>query len=164
MELGRLDDETTANVGVIAGGVGLERRRRALPDRGRGALARRDEGRRGDRRRCVDACTWAASEHGCDVDVDVTEIFRGYRQRSGSPAVRLAREALERCGIEPREVATGRRQRRERADRTRLRLRCCSPTAPTANHTPQESVGAARLVEMLAVCEAIAELAATAEA
>ena len=32
-----------------------------------------------------------------------------------------------------------------------------------ANHTPQESVGAARLVEMLAVCEAIAELAATAE-
>ena len=48
MELGRLDDETTANVGVIAGGVGLERGRRQLPGRGGGALARRGEGRRGD--------------------------------------------------------------------------------------------------------------------
>ena len=28
-----------------------------------------------------------------------------------------------------------------------------------ANHTPAESVGAARIAEMLAVCEAIAELA-----
>ena len=32
-----------------------------------------------------------------------------------------------------------------------------------ANHTPQESVAAARIGEMLAVCEAIAELAGDAE-
>ena len=106
----------------------------------------------------VDACTWAASEHGCDVDVDVTEVFRGYRQPSSSPAVALARAALERCGIEPREVATG-----GGSDANALVARgfeCVLLANGTeANHTPAESVAAARIVEMLAVCEAIAELA-----
>ena len=56
----------------------------------------------------VDACTWAASEHDCDVDVEVTEMFRGYRlaaERRAGGGRRAA--ALERCGFEPREVATG---------------------------------------------------------
>ena len=106
----------------------------------------------------LDACTWAASERGCDVDLDLTEIFRGYRQRSGAPAMRLARAALERCGIEPRDVATG-----GGSDANALLARgydCVLLANGTeANHTAQESVGAARLTEMLAVCEAIAELA-----
>ena len=34
-------------------------------------------------------------------------MFRGYRLPSASRAVDLARGALERCGYEPREVATG---------------------------------------------------------
>ena len=40
MRLGRLDPETTANVGTIAGGHRDQRRPRALPDRGRGAERR----------------------------------------------------------------------------------------------------------------------------
>jgi tripeptide aminopeptidase len=155
MSLGRLDPETTANVGVIEGGSAsnvvagscrLEAEARSLDD---GKVADATAG-------IVDACTWAATGHRCDVDVDVTEIFRGYRQPSSSPAVAVARAALERRGIEPREVATG-----GGSDANALVARgyeCVLLANGTAdNHTPSESVAAARLTEMLAVCEAIAE-------
>jgi tripeptide aminopeptidase len=159
MTLGRLDDETTANVGVIRGGVAsnvvagscrIEAEARSL-----------DEAKVADATAgIVDACTWGATEHGCDVDVDVTEIFRGYRQASSSAPVALARAALERCGIEPREVATG-----GGSDANALVARgyeCVLLANGTAdNHTPAESVAAARLTEMVAVCAAIAELAGT---
>jgi tripeptide aminopeptidase len=157
MRLGRLDDETTANVGVIGGGVAsnvvagscrIEAEARSL-----------DEAKVVEATTAmVDACTWAASEHRCDVDVDVTEVFRGYRQPSSSAGVALARAALERCGIEPREVATG-----GGSDANALVARgyeCVLLANGTAdNHTPSESVASGRLTEMLAVCEAIAELA-----
>jgi tripeptide aminopeptidase len=161
MRLGRLDPETTANVGRIDGGVAsnvvaghcrIEAEARSLDDDGVATATAA----------MLDACTWAASEHGCDVDLDVTEIFRGYRLRSSEPALKLAREALERHGLEPREVATG-----GGSDANALLERgydCVLLANGTeANHTPQESVAAARLGEMLAVCESIADLAGTRE-
>jgi tripeptide aminopeptidase len=157
MELGRLDPETTANVGLIAGGVAsnvvagacrIECEARSL-DEAKVAAATAA---------LIDACTWGATEHGCDVDVDVDEVFRGYRQSSSSGAIRLARAALERRGIEPREVATG-----GGSDANALIARgfdaVLLANGTTANHTPAESVGASQLTEMLGVCEAIAELA-----
>jgi tripeptide aminopeptidase len=156
MRLGRLDAETTANVGVIRGGVAsnvvagscrVEAEARSLDDHKVAAATAS----------MLDACTWAATETACDVDVDLSEVFRGYRQASGSPAVALARAALERCGIEPREVATG-----GGSDANALVARgfeCVLLANGTeANHTPAESVAAARITEMLTVCEAIAEL------
>ena len=157
MRLGRLDEETTANVGVIRGGVAsnvvaghcrVEAEARSL-----------DDAKVADATAAiVDACTFAASERGVDVDVDVTEIFRGYRQASSSAGVALARAALERRGIEPREVATG-----GGSDANALVARgyeCVLLANGTLdNHTPAESVAAGRLTEMLAVCEAIAQLA-----
>jgi tripeptide aminopeptidase len=161
MSLGRLDPETTANVGVISGGTAsnvvaghctIEAEARSLDD-GRVAEVMAA---------LVDACAWAASERSCDVDLDVSEVFRGYRRSSGSPAVRLAREALERCGHQPREVASG-----AGSDANALLARgfeCVLLANGTeANHTPQESVAARRLPEMLAVCEAIVDLAGTGE-
>ena len=107
----------------------------------------------------LDACTWAASEHGCDVDLEVTEEFRGYRHAPAAAPLRLARAGLERCGLRPRDVATG-----GGSDANALVARgfeCVLLANGTeANHTPAESVAAARLGEMLAVCEAIADLAA----
>jgi tripeptide aminopeptidase len=157
MELGRLDAETTANVGVIAGGVAsnvvagscrIDAEARSL-DEARVTMATAA---------MVDACAWGAGEHRCDVDVDVTEVFRGYRQPSSSAGVALARSALERCGIEPREVATG-----GGSDANALVARgyeCVLLANGTAdNHTPSESVAADRLSQMLAVCEAITGLA-----
>jgi len=102
----------------------------------------------------VDACTRAATEHGCDVDVEVREMFRGYRLASSSPAVKVARAALERCGHEVTETATG-----GGSDANALVPRgfeCVLLANGTeANHTPEESVAASRIVEMLAVCEVI---------
>ena len=78
MELGRLDEETTANVGMIAGGTsgnvvaghcGIVAEARSL-DAGRAAEVAG---------LLSDACAWGASEHGCDADVRIEELFRGYR-------------------------------------------------------------------------------------
>jgi di/tripeptidase len=72
--------------------------------------------------------------------------------------VKLAREALERRGIEPREVPTG-----GGSDANALIARgydaVLLANGTLDNHTPQESVAAERIVEMLGVCEQIAELA-----
>jgi tripeptide aminopeptidase len=158
MALGRLDEGTTANVGLIEGGTAsnvvpghcrLEGEARSL-DEGRAAAAVGA---------MVDACTWAASEHGCDLDVDVHEVFRGYRLRSTSEPVEIARAALGRCGHRPEEVATG-----GGSDANALHaagLPCVLLANGTeANHTAQESVAADRIVEMLAVCRALVEEAA----
>ena len=107
----------------------------------------------------IDACTWAAGEHGCDLDVDVYEMFRGYRQAAElARSVAVARRALERRGHEPREVATG-----GGSDANALIAAgfeaCCSRTGPRPTTRREESVAAARIVEMLEVCEAIVDAA-----
>jgi tripeptide aminopeptidase len=157
MRLGRLDEETTANVGVIAGGTAsnvvagecrVEAEARSL-DEAKAAAATAA---------LVDACTWAASESGCDLDVDVAEMFRGYRIASSARPVRIAREALGRAGIEPRETATG-----GGSDANALLVQgfeaVLLANGTEANHTPRETVAAARIEEMLRVCEAIADIA-----
>lgn len=162
MSLGRLDEETTANVGMITGGTAsnvvaghcrLEGEARSLDAEKAGSVTAR----------MVDACTWAASEGGVDVDVDVVEMFRGYRLAAGSSAVRLAEEALSACGHEPRRVATG-----GGSDANALIARgfeaVLLANGTERNHTPAEAVAADRIVAMLAVCEAIAARAAAGEA
>src|SRR6476646_1652874 len=100
MKLGRLDEETTANVGVIEGGTASN----VVP----GHCLILGEARSVDGERAaatvgemVDACTWAAGENGCDVDVQVIEMFRGYRLDTNSEPVAIASEALRRTGHEP---------------------------------------------------------------
>jgi tripeptide aminopeptidase len=157
MRLGRLDEGTTANVGVIAGGSAanvvagrcrIEAEARSL-DEARAAEVTQS---------MVDALTWAASEGGCDLEVEVREMFRGYRLRSSAEPVELAKEALRRSGHEPVETATG-----GGSDANAL---CAAgfdavllANGTEANHTPEESVAAARIEQMLAVCEGIAAAA-----
>jgi tripeptide aminopeptidase len=155
MSLGRLDEETTANIGVIGGGTASN----VVPGHCRVAGEARsiDDDKASEAiGNMLDACTWAASEHGCDVDVDVFEMFRGYRLAPSTPPVALARSALERCGHEPREVATG-----GGSDANALVARgydCVLLANGTiANHTSEESIAAERLTEMLAVCAVIVE-------
>jgi tripeptide aminopeptidase len=156
MELGRLDDETTANVGEIHGGTASN----VVPDR----CVVRGEARSIDGERAaavlgsmVDACTWAAGEGGCDVDVEVTEKFRGYRLDPDSRPVEVASQALRRCGREPSLVTTG-----GGSDANALIARgyeaVLLANGTVANHTPEESVSVRALEEMLAVCEAAVEL------
>ena len=153
MELGRLDEETTANVGLIAGGTsgnvvpghcGIHAEARSL-DAGRaaevaGAIA--------------DACAWGASEHGCDVDVRIEELFRGYKLPSASAALGFAEAGLRGAGLEPRRVAIG-----GGSDANALRLDgfdCVLLANGTdAVHTAEEMVPARNLEKMLEVCEGI---------
>jgi tripeptide aminopeptidase len=155
MKLGRLDEETTANVGVIEGGTASNVVAGHCDVLGE---ARSIDGERAAAvvGEMVDACTWAAGEHDCDVDAGVSEMFRGYRLDPSSEPVRLAGEALRRRGQEPSLVATG-----GGSDANALLasgFECVLLANGTeANHTPEERVSAAAIVEMLGICEAIAE-------
>lgn len=153
MELGRLDAETTANVGVIAGGTSGN----VVPGHCRVTAEARSLG--ADRAAAVageltEACAWGASEHGCDVDVRVEELFRGYEIPTDSRALGLAEAGLRRAGFEPRRTATG-----GGSDANALIVDgfdCVLLANGTeANHTPDESVSAHNLDAMLEVCEGI---------
>jgi tripeptide aminopeptidase len=152
MKLGRLDDETTANIGIIDGGTASN----VVP----GHCRILGEARSVDSERAaatigemVDACTWAAGEHGCDVDAQVSEMFRGYRLDPKSVPVQVASEALRRVGHEPSLVATG-----GGSDANALVASgyeaILLANGTEANHTPDELVSTAAITEMLAVCEA----------
>jgi len=158
MELGRLDEETTANVGVVRGGTSGN----VVP----GHCEIVAEARSLDASRAAevagalsDACTWGASEHGCDADVRVEELFRGYRIPPSSPALALAEAGLRRAGIEPVRTATG-----GGSDANALIVagfECVLLANGTeANHTSDEAVSARNLATMLEVCEAIVAEAA----
>jgi tripeptide aminopeptidase len=158
MKLGRLDEETTANVGLIHGGTAsnvVAGHCRILGE------ARSVDGERAATTigEMVDACTWAAGEHGCDVDAQVVEMFRGYRLDPKSEAVRIASDALRRTGHEPQLVATG-----GGSDANALVVSgydaVLLANGTEANHTPEESVTEGAIVEMLEVCEAAIDQAA----
>ena len=153
MELGRIDETTTANVGRIEGGTsgnvvpghcGIVAEARSLdPVRAAevaGLLS--------------DACAWGAGEHRCDVDVRVEELFRGYEVDSSSPSLSVAEGGLRRAGFEPQRRPTG-----GGSDANALiaaGFECVLLANGTeANHTAEESVSARNLEAMLAVCEAI---------
>jgi tripeptide aminopeptidase len=162
MKLGRLDEETTANVGMIEGGTAsnvVAGHCRILGE------ARSVDGERAAATigEMVDACTWAAGEHSCDVDAQVIEMFRGYRLDPKSEAVRIASEALRARGHEPQLVATG-----GGSDANALAVSgyeaVLLANGTEANHTPQERVTEGAIMEMLAVCETALEVAGNAEA
>lgn len=158
MELGRLDGETTANVGVISGGSAAN----VVPGRCRIEAEARslDEARAAATIGAMfDACTWAAGEVECDVDVRVEELFHGYRISRRAPAVEVATAALRRRGHRVSHVATG-----GGSDANALMaagFECVNVANGTvANHTPAEHVAAASIEAMLEVAEAILEEAA----
>jgi len=162
MELGRLDEETTANIGRIEGGT--------ASNVVAGSCRILGEARSVDGERAaatigamVDACTWGASQQGCDVDARVTEMFRGYRLDPRSEGLRVASEALRATGYEPQQVVTG-----GGSDANALRAAgyeaVLLANGTDANHTPEEQVSAHALVEMLRVCEAAIGLVGDAEA
>ncbi|MDQ3720536.1 MAG: M20/M25/M40 family metallo-hydrolase [Actinomycetota bacterium] len=158
LELGRLDDETTTNAGLIRGGSAanvvaehclVELEARSLDhERATEVVAG-----------MVDAATEAASDLECDLETTVEELFRGYRLRRTAPPVDTAARALESLGIEARPAATG-----GGSDANAL-IAAGLPTVNVANgternHQPDESVTVDALETMLDVTLAIVEEAA----
>ena len=106
LRLGRIDAETTANVGLIRGGTA----RNIVPEWCSFELEIRchDERRLGDLvQEALDTIAFAAGVGECEVDTQIEESYRAYRFRRDDLPVRLAARALERCGVEPRYVLTG---------------------------------------------------------
>jgi tripeptide aminopeptidase len=162
MKLGRIDEETTANVGMIEGGTAsnvVAGHCRILGE------ARSVDGERAAATigEMVDACTWGASQQGCDVDAQVSEMFRGYRLDPKSAGVRIGSEALRATGHEPELVSTG-----GGSDANALLASgyeaVLLANGTEANHTPDELVTEGSLLEMLRVCEAATGIAGDAEA
>jgi tripeptide aminopeptidase len=106
MRLGRIDPETTANVGVIAGGTSIN----VVPERCRVEAEVRslDEAKVQDLvTDMVDHLQDAANAAECDLDVAVERMFKGYRTRPREAQVELAERALRGCGYEPKHIVTG---------------------------------------------------------
>ncbi|HTR74430.1 MAG TPA: M20/M25/M40 family metallo-hydrolase [Solirubrobacterales bacterium] len=153
MTLGRLDECTTANVGIIRGGTsgnvvpghcGIHAEARSLDAKRAAEVAGQ----------IVDACTWGASEFGCDVDVRMSELFRGYKVPSSSVALGFAEESLRAAGLDPRRESIG-----GGSDANVFRLAgfdsLLLANGPDGVHTSGEHVAAADLDKMLEVCEGI---------
>lgn len=106
LELGRLDSETTANVGRIEGGTAtnvvaerclVELEARSVDHARATAVAQS----------MVDSITEAAADAECDVETVVEEQFRGYRTPRSAPQVSVAAHALEAIGLAPSYVTSG---------------------------------------------------------
>jgi tripeptide aminopeptidase len=157
LRLGRLDDETSANVGRIDGGTA----RNVVPEWcGFAAEARsHDERKLADLiREMVDTITFAASLEECEVDTQVSSVSPGYRFRRDDTAVRIAAAALERVGREPAYVLSG-----GGADANVFNergLQCVNlANGMTDIHTPDERIAVADLHEMVEVTLALVDAA-----
>ena len=161
MRLGRLDEDTTANVGRIEGGSASVN---VVPDRCRLEAEARslEEGKvEALVAEMVDHVHEGANAAECDVDVDVERLFAGYRVRPSSPALALAEAALRACGYEPRRIVTG-----GGSDANAFQaagFHCLNLANGTErNHQPDEGVSVVALEGMLDVALALVDAAAEA--
>ena len=155
MPLGRLDPETTANVGTIAGGTNAN----VVPELCRlEAEARSLSAQRAEEvaTELVDHLQEAVDAAECDLDVIVERMFEGYRIRPRDPHVDLAERALRTCGFEPRPISTG-----GGSDANALMssgFACINLANGTErNHEPTERVSVDALESMLDVATALVE-------
>ena len=160
MRLGRIDAETTANIGTIDGGSATN----IVPDRCRVlGEARSLDAERAERiaSELVECLADAANDPECECDLDVSleRQFEGYRVRPSSAEVELAFAALRDCGHEPRPTATG-----GGSDANALRARGLGvlnlANGTERNHEPGERVATADLEAILDVAIALVERAA----
>jgi tripeptide aminopeptidase len=160
LRLGRLDEQTTANVGTIAGGTA----RNIVPE----WCCFEAEARSHDERvladlvqEMLDSITFAAQATDCEVETRIEENYKGYRFRRDDVPVRLVDAALRRVGVEPSYALTG-----GGADANVFNARGL-PCVNVANgmaeiHTPDEHVAVVDLDRMVDVTLALVEEARTA--
>jgi tripeptide aminopeptidase len=162
LRLGRLDEDTTANVGVIEGGTSGN----IVPEH----CTFLAEARSHDERKLaetvqemLDAITFAAGLEDCEVETEVHKSYRGYRFRRDDVAVKIAAEALAESGFEPRFGLTG-----GAADANVFNergLACVNlANGMTDIHTPDERISVADLEAMVGVTLALVDAARATDA
>jgi len=157
MKLGRIDEETTANVGVIEGGSAAN----VVPDTCRlvGEARSHDDRKLADQVQAMqDALTFAAGVAECEVETKLTRHYTAYRFAKDDLAVRLAAGAFAACGFEPRYSLSG-----GAADANVFNqrgLQCVNlANGMTDIHTPDESIAVADIDAMVDVTLALVDAA-----
>lgn len=144
MPLGRIDAETTANVGLIRGGTG----RNTVPE----VVELEGEARSRDNAKLaaqVEAMSSAMREEaeriGATLELTVTPQYQAFNLSPESPVVALASGAIRRLGLEPEIAATG-----GGSDANEFNVKglpsAVLGTAMTAPHTLQEHIAVSDLV------------------
>ena len=157
LRLGRVDDESTANVGLIHGGTAGN----IVPEWCSFIAEARshDPQKLADLvREMLEAATFAAGLEDCQVETEVRKSYSGYRFRRDDFVVRLACTALERTGHEPSLAVSG-----GAADANVFNergLRCANLANGMAEiHTADEYIAVADLERMVDVTLALVEAA-----
>lgn len=155
MELGRLDEGSSANVGKIKGGTAVN----VVPDKCSVAAEVRSMDHMNSvsiAQQMIDACNLAAGQEQIDVKVVVQEQFRAYEMSRDDRSVRAAAAAMEDLGIEPIYAKTG-----GGSDANAFMaagFECLNVANGTeANHTPDERVSVKALERMLDLCHRIVD-------
>jgi tripeptide aminopeptidase len=161
LRLGRLDEETTANVGTIEGGTAAN----IVPEWCTFVAEARshDEAKLLDLvQEMLDAIAFAAGVAECEVETEVGKSYRGYRFRRDEPVVRIATSALERTGHAPIYALGG-----GGADANVFNergLACLNlANGMRAIHTPDEAIAVDDLEAMVEVTLALVEVAREAQ-
>jgi tripeptide aminopeptidase len=156
MRLGRVDEESTANVGIVSGGTAAN----IVPEWCELTMEARshDDAKLGDLiQEMVDACAFAANAGEVELQTEVRKSYRAYRFGRTDLPVRLAAQALQACGIEPQYGLSG-----GAADANVFNergLQCVNLANGMVDiHTPDERIAVADLERMvdvtLALCDA----------
>ena len=157
MPLGRIDDVTSANVGLVDGGSA----RNIVPEwcKLQAEVRSHHHARVGEVvQQLVDAASYAAAVSDCTLETAIEPKYRGYRLRADALPVRLASAGLREAGFEPRLVLSG-----GAADANVFNERGL-PCANLANgmidiHTPAERIAVEDLERMVEVTLAIVDAA-----
>jgi tripeptide aminopeptidase len=155
MRLGRLDSDTTANVGTIRGGTAIN----VIPERCRvEAEVRSIDQARAEAlaTEMIDHFQDAADAAECDLDITLERTIEGYRTRPRAIEVAVAERALRACGYEPTHINTG-----GASDANAFRaadLPCANLADGTEhNHEPTERISVDALEGMLEVAIALVD-------
>jgi len=156
-KLGRVDEESTANVGIINGGTAGN----IIPEWCTFLAEARshDQQKLADLvREMLEAVTFAAGLEDCQVETEVHKSYSGYRFKRDDFVVHLARTALERTGIEPVFTLSG-----GAADANVFNdrgLACVNLANGMAEiHTPEEHIAVSDLERMVDVTLALVDVA-----
>ena len=157
LRLGRLDEETTASVGLIDGGVA----RNIVPDRCTFSIDVRshDEAKLAELvKEMLETITFAAALEQCEAEMSIEESYTGYRFARGDLPVRLACAALDREGFEPTlGLGGGGADANVFNERGRPCVNLANGMA--AIHTPDEHIAVADLERMVGVTLALVDAA-----
>jgi tripeptide aminopeptidase len=155
--LGRIDEETSANVGVLSGGTA----RNVVPEwcTFQAEVRSHDEGKATALvREMLETAAYAASLAECEVESEVRPSFPGYRFRESDPIVQLAAGALSSSGFRPTYALSG-----GGADANVFNARGLSclnlANGMTDIHTPDERIAVADLEAMVEVTLALVDAA-----